>query len=112
MSKIEDSFQVGVGYDDVVKIVKDVIVPYGGIEKDGGFEVKGSLTLVEWPVTVLIRLERAGEGSTSVKLFAKNFGFGPIQKKACKNRVEEVRYAISNACSNFAAGSEDGVTEL
>ena len=111
MSKVEDSFQVGVGYDDAVKIIRKIIMPYGGVEKENVFEVRTNMSMTESAVTIIMSLKNTGPSSTSIEFVARCFGFGPLIKKHCRSKIGEIQFAIFNAYSNMAAGSDKHITE-
>ena len=95
MGKVQDSVRINLCYDDAKKIIKKAIMPYGGIEKDGGYEVKSGMTLTKNPITVLITLKNEGGNVTPIDFFASSFGIGPIPKKNCQKMIDEIKFHIS-----------------
>ena len=49
---------------------------------------KFALLSFSWPATLTVELKSEG-GPTQVSAQSKNFGFGPIQKKEMRSRVEK-----------------------
>jgi hypothetical protein len=68
---------------------------------------RSAVTLTAWPVTV--ELSVAGtDGAAQVSIYAHNFGFGPLQSGACRDRAERLMAGTVQILQAWASQGAQG----
>jgi hypothetical protein len=67
-----------------------------------GMKCKGGITFTTYPVTV--ELSVAGvDGAAQIAVRASNFGFGPLQSRACRDKATELINRTCGILQSWAA---------
>ena len=65
------------------------------------FKCRSGLTFTTYPVTLEINVSGV-DGAATISMNAHNFGFGPLQTGACRDRVTKLFGAMSNILQAWA----------
>jgi len=103
MASYEESRTFAVGPERVRAAVEQAAAGLGWTVQgtgDGALTVKEKFSLMSfsWPATLTVDVKGAG-ATTEVSVKASNFGFGPIQVRAMKVRVEKLLSALDVAAA-------------
>jgi hypothetical protein len=103
MSKLSEQIAVGGSADEAKQACRDAITGLGwkSEEEGGAIVAKPGMSATAWPSKLTIGVTDAG-GSATVNIDGSIYGFGPVQKKHLKKRMEEFRAAVEGRSASGA----------
>lgn len=97
MSSHEETFPLPLPPDQAKNLCGHALVSLGLPLNDLGYGYSTAETFqfgFTWPVTMTVIIHQVDSGNSSVTIGGNNFGFGPIQSRHVRNKVQGLRQRI------------------